>query len=108
MSKRIDAYRKGLERFFQFTELYLAQGTIPPPEDIDAELKSIDALRSIEYAVMVPERPIENKAGFIALIGEEYTRYDDALPSLLRICFLPDELDAPKEINRRMTMMPIE
>lgn len=108
MSKRIEAYRKGLERFFQFAEYHLTQGTIPPPEDIDAELKSIESLRSMEYAVMVPEKPIQAEAGFIIMIGEEFTRYDDALPSLLRICFLPNELDTPKEINRRMTMMPIE
>lgn len=108
MSKRIDTYRKGLERFFKFAEYYIVQQTSPPLEEIDAEWKSIDGLRSIPYEVMAPDTKTKAPTGFTIMIGEEYARYDDTLPSLIRICLLPNELDTPKEINRRMTMMPID
>lgn len=108
MSKRADIYRKGLDRFFQFAENYISQQPSPSLEEIDAEWKAIEGLRSIPYEVMAPVTSLKSPTGFIVLIGEEYIRYDDVLPSLIRICLLPEELDTPKEINRRMAMMPIE
>lgn len=108
MSKRIDAYNKGMKRLVSFMEIFLNEGEPPSAQQIDEEYRAIDSLRSIPYALHSPEAPIDPDNGFIVIIGESYERYDDALPVSLQICILPASMDSPKEINRFLTMLPIE
>ncbi|MGC9326444.1 MAG: hypothetical protein ACP5I1_02305 [Candidatus Hinthialibacter sp.] len=83
-------------------------GELPSAQQIDDEYSAIDSLRNIPYELHAPETPIDVQEGFIVLIGEEYERYDDALPVMLQIRFLSASLDSPKEINRFLTLLPIQ
>ncbi|MBN2326287.1 MAG: hypothetical protein JXR73_03970 [Candidatus Omnitrophica bacterium] len=108
MSKRIDAYHQGMKRLTSFMEMFLTDGEPPSPQQIDEEYRAIDSLRNIPYRLHAPETPIDFEGGFFVLIGEEYERYDDALPAFLQVCFLPASMDSSKEINRFLTMLPIQ
>lgn len=108
MSKKQDEYRHGLERLFQYLEIFLRERTIPTCEEIEAEWRATDGLRPIPHSIHLSSDIQVAEDGFIFLLGEEYERYDDRLPTAIRLYLLPAHQDVPKEINRFLTLQPIE
>ncbi len=108
MSKRLDAYQRGVEQFQRYLEMFLHEGIFPTSEDIQSEWSSIDSLRSIPYSFIPPTNPLDPSSGYIVLFGEEYDRYDDQFPTSIRIFLLSSELDNSKDINQFITMQKIE
>lgn len=108
MSKKQEEYRNGLERLFQYLEIFLRERTIPTYEEIEAEWRATDGLRPIPHSIHLSSDTQAEEEGIIFLLGEEYERYDDQLPAAIRLFLLPANQDIPKEINRFLTLQPIE
>ncbi|MEW6238795.1 MAG: hypothetical protein AB1656_25710 [Candidatus Omnitrophota bacterium] len=104
MSKRREQYEKAIERLSDFLAIFLKEKTIPSKDELLQEIGAIPSLRSMEIQVSLPNDPKETEEGFFFLLNEEYERYNDVLPSAIRILLLPQSQDDPKELNRFLTI----
>ncbi|MDX9753390.1 MAG: hypothetical protein RBU29_05475 [bacterium] len=100
MSKRHQEYKDGLERLCEFLDILLREKEIPTPQEVKAELDSIQALRSVHITLRFPRSLLELKEGYFFLISEEFARYDDIYPEYVDIYAYPAEMDDPKKLDR--------
>lgn len=100
MSKRRQQYEQGINRLCEFLDILLKEGATPTADEIQAELDAIGPLRPVQVSLHFPKTAVELAEGFFFLMMEQYTRYDDIIPTQVQIHALPAAMDNTKSIDQ--------